>query len=182
MEHARKIIDLVFVHRLRLQHSTEKSFESTLFKTSHSSNSKSPTQSGMSRTLHHQSTTLTINFLIKTLNNVGLDCLQQMFPTKFDNFFMMNNRGVQTKIFAKFMFEIFIAFATQKPSTDVLKYSFVTSITPIPHLLKPLLMSLKMSFYVKPRHSRSTSHFLLFYNIERLVNFGIITPVTTISC
>ena len=99
---------------------------------------------------HH----LTIKFLIKTLNNVVLDCLQQMFPTKFDNFFMMINHGERTQIFVKFMFEIFIAFAIQKPSTDVLRYSFVTSITPIPHSLKPLPISLKISFYVKPTRSR----------------------------
>ena len=76
--------------------------------------------------------------LSKTLNNVVLVCFQQMFPTKFDNIFIINYHGERTKIFAKFMFVIFIAFATPKPSTDVLRYSFVTSITPIPHSLKPL--------------------------------------------
>ena len=77
------------------------------------------------------------------------------------------------------MFEIFIAFAIQKPSTDVLRYSFVTSITPIPHSLKPSLASLKISFYVKPTLSRSICHFLLFYNTERLASSVTITPVTT---
>ena len=112
---------------------------------------------------------------------VVLDC-QQLSPTKFYNFFKRNDHGEQTKIFAKFMFVIFIAFATQKPSTDVLRYSFITSITPIHHSLKPLPMCLKISSDIKPMLSRSICHFLLFYNTERLVSSNTITPVTTTSC
>ena len=90
-----------------------------------------------------------ISLLIE-IPNVVLELPQQIYPTKFHNFFKMNDHGEQTKIFVKFMFVIFIAFATQKPSTDVLRYSFVTSITPIPHSLKPLPMCLKISSVVKP--------------------------------
>ena len=98
---------------------------------------------------------------------------------------MMNNHGEQTKIFVKFMFVIFNAFATKKPSTDVLRYSFVTPITPIPHSLKPLPISLKISFLRQThafkinlsfsfilQHHRETGEFRYHYasNNEKILN------------
>ena len=67
---------------------------------------------------------------IKILN-VVLDCPQQMYPTKFINFFKRNNHGVQTKIFDKFTSKIFVSFATQKTSTDNKESTFDNSTTAI---------------------------------------------------
>ena len=121
-----------------------------------------------------------ISLLIE-IPNVVLDRLQQLSPTKFYNFFKRNNHGEQTKIFVKFMFIIFIAFATQKPSTNVLVFFLDIYTTIVFLLLKALPMCLKTSSVVKPTLSRSICHFLLFYNTERLVSSDTITPVTTTS-
>ena len=43
-------------------------------------------------------------------------------PEEVHQFFQEENYGEQTKIFVKFMFEIFITFATQKPIIAVLVF------------------------------------------------------------
>ena len=102
---------------------------------------------------------------------------QQIYPTKFIDFFKRNNHGVQTKIFVTFMCKISITFLTQKPSTDDQEPTFNTSTTP--HLsLIPLPMPLRISFYIKPTLSKSTSLFLSFCNTE---SSDIIMPATKTS-
>ena len=83
-----------------------------------------------------------------------------MYQTKFVNFFKMNNLGAQIEIFVKFMFKIFIAFVTQKPSTDNQKTTFDTSITPVPLSLKPLHIPLRIYSDVKPMLLRSIYRFI----------------------
>ena len=134
---------------------------------------REPHQSSIDQSIHH----LTIVSLTKTLN-VVLDSPHQMYPTKFIDFFKRNNHGVQTKISVKFMCKISIAFATQKPSTNDQESIFDTSTIPLLSLI-PLPMPLRISFYVKPTLSRSTSLFLSFCNTGRLESSDIIMPGTT---
>ena len=103
-------------------------------------------------------------------------------PDEVRQFFKKNNHGEQTKIFVKFMFEIFMAFVILKPIIAMFVF-FSDIYTTIALLsLKPLPMPLRIPSDVKPMLLRSTSLFLLFCNTERLESFDIITPAITTSC
>ena len=76
-------------------------------------------------------------------------------PHEILHFLEMNGLGAQTKLLDKFMSKIFNIFMIQKPSTVDPKLILDTSITPIPHSLKPLPMPLRISFADKPTLSKS---------------------------
>ena len=97
-------------------------------------------------------------------------------------FLEMNNLGAQTEIFVKFTSKTLVAFVILKPSTVVPVFSSYIYAMIVLHLLNPLPKPLKISFYVKPTLSRSTSLFHSFCNTERLGSSVTIMPATIINC
>ena len=94
----------------------------------------------------------------------------------------MNNHGEQTEIFDKPMSKISLEFAILKPSTVVPVFSSDIYAMIVLHSLNPLPMPLKISFYVKPMLSKSTSLFHSFCNTVRLGSSDTIMPATVINC